>query len=504
MKRILALALALLLVALPALAEPMSYLDYTDDVLEDGSPIYYFKELSMKLPADWQGKVFAMPEEGRTAFYQKASYDKYRAEGLEGGGFLFALGTSVDGSFSRLPAFEYLGYSEESSLNYYLQLPSDYPAYLGDEAIRAEYDAMHAQMSEVVAGVRLYADDAGTIEPDGTGPNDAAEAGAAQEETGITLDKMRYHFEHSALPRYFYDDPANMLSVLKANGVYRLWMALADENRVAYPYVEADFTQNWYEADDGTTILQIGMPAPEVSPQCYRVYMVYNAVAATAGYYTIEYENLLGDCAFTCGWTADMTHMNYGDAAILNPKAGDYDAALLDEARQVAALAGVSGSIRAGGQTGDDGADDLAVIECPEQGFVTKADPAYPWDYQEGTGITIYTEHANSIPYVIVWRGDDLIVEPLEYIREQFTPHMQSQYGEDLVSFVEYEFYDIGGKQLPAGLYTYRLQGHQIDMLRVYDSTGDRTVAYTCKYIQGQGEATLAALDAAVRNFEAM
>ena len=40
-------------------------------------------------------------------------------------------------------------------------------------------------------------------------------------------------------------------------------------------------------------------------------------------------------------------------------------------------------------------------------------------------------------------------------------------------------------------------------MLRIYDSTGKRTVAYTAKYIQGQGEETLKALDNAVRSFKA-
>ena len=80
MKRLTALLLALLALALPALAEPMALLDYTDDILEDGSPIYYFQELSLKLPADWRGKVMAMPGEGGVRFYQIASYEKYAAE----------------------------------------------------------------------------------------------------------------------------------------------------------------------------------------------------------------------------------------------------------------------------------------------------------------------------------------------------------------------------------------------------------------------------------------
>ena len=38
-------------------------------------------------------------------------------------------------------------------------------------------------------------------------------------------------------------------------------------------------------------------------------------------------------------------------------------------------------------------------------------------------------------------------------------------------------------------------------MIRVYENVNGHTVSYTAKYIQGQGEATLAALDAAVQNY---
>lgn len=503
MKKMVALLLALLMLALPGLAEPMSLLDYTDDILEDGSPIYYFQELSLKLPADWRGKVMAMEEEGGVSFYQIASYEKYKAEGIPGGGFLFMLGASVNASFSQLPRFEYLGFSEASVMNYYLALPSDYPAYLEDD-IRAEYDAMADQIDYVVRNAEFYpgtgAEKAANPEPE-AGAQDAA-AG------GVTLAKARYHYEHNALPRYFYDDPANMLRVLEESGTYRLWAALADENGVNYPYEAGDYAERLYTTGDGATLMQIEMPAPGEAPQCYRVYMVYNPATGDAAYYTVEYEGLLGDSAMLCGWSKDREHTVYGGAAVLDRDDANRDSALLAEAQQVARLAGCSPSLTASADAApvpDDAEPDgnLALIACPELGFTTMADPAYSWDYRAGTGISIYTQNEGVIPYVIVFRSEDLLGEPFEYIHEQYTPHIRQKYGQALESFEEIEGYEIGGKALPAGRYSYYVGDTLVDMLRLMDSTGSRTVSYTAKFIHGDGEATLAALDAAIRNFRA-
>ena len=56
---------------------------------------------------------------------------------------------------------------------------------------------------------------------------------------------------------------------------------------------------------------------------------------------------------------------------------------------------------------------------------------------------------------------------------------------------------------LPAGLYSYYVGDTLVDMLRLMDSSGSRTVSYTAKFIHGEGDATLAALDAAIRGFRA-
>ena len=141
------------------------------------------------------------------------------------------------------------------------------------------------------------------------------------------------------------------------------------------------------------------------------------------------------------------------------------------------------------------------VVSCTEQGFSVLCDKEYVWNYSQRDGITIYTEYEGSIPYVLVFRSEDWIVDAADYIEEQFTPHMQKKYGGDLVAYAEYEHYNIGGRDLAAGLYTYRLQGYLIDMVRAYDVQDRQTVVFTAKYIRGQGAATMEALDQAVASY---
>ncbi len=386
---------SLLLLFVPASAEAMTEFDYTDDITEEGCPIYYFPEISLKLPVNWRGKVMAIKGEKGTSFYQTASYEKYREEGMEEGGFLFMLGASVNHSFSELPSFEYLGFCEESAMNYYLMLPSDYPAY-NDPAIRAEYDAMYSQIDYVVENADIYSEDkssdsgiendgrAGNVEntgkiestgkvgsigsigdkgpEDGTWP-DAAEApvpsfaantienaaeGAEEEaeDAGWTPQEVRYQFEHSMLPRYFYEVPEDMMRVMEENGVYALWEVTALENGADPAYSEEDYKEHWYEAQDGTTVLQIDMPEPDANTLCWRIYMLYNVRTGEAGYYTVEYDEFLTESSFICMWDEDRIHTVLEGAPILDRNSDSYEEELQEEAEKIANLAGIPEGLR--------------------------------------------------------------------------------------------------------------------------------------------------------------
>ena len=594
LKRLTALLVVLVLLVSPVYAASTtsgSYFDFTDDILEDGSLIYYFQELSLQLPASWRGSVMALQDERGTSFYQKASYEKYKAEGMDKGGFLFSLGASVNQSFTQLPSFRYLGFSEDSCMNYYLQLPTDYPAY-NEPDIREEYDQMIGEIDYVVDHVKFYpaaggssgdgkaaggadSSSAGTdsgdknsggswqspSETSGSTWPDAAEAEknnglsgrddvtyeekipAESEEASAewTPQEVRYAFEHNMLPQYLYDRPYDLLLGIYKQGLYPLWEMVSSGNGVSPTYKEEDYKVHWYTAAGDTEFVQLELPAPDANTLCYRIYLVYGPGDSSEEdkiiYYTVESDDFMPNTAFLCTWSKDREHSIRGTLDVLDPGDSDFEDALKKEAEEVAKLAGIEGSLKPdtnayGGSAAGNGDDakketasgtgsssddkstsssdkdsiaappaNLQEIACPQQGFTTMADKSYEWDYQVGTGISVYTEKKESIPYVIIYQGEDLIGEPFELIKEQYTPHIKDQYGDDLISFEEKESYEIGGKTLPAGIYTYKLGDYTIEMVRLFDSTGSRTVSYTAKYVKGKGDATLKALDDAVRYF---
>ena len=144
----------------------------------------------------------------------------------------------------------------------------------------------------------------------------------------------------------------------------------------------------------------------------------------------------------------------------------------------------------------------LQRVAYPEQEFSILMDPSYTWTKDVRNGITIYTQHEGSIPFVTVFRSEDWLVDAADYIHEQYTPHMQSQYGENLISHEEFREYTLGGRIMPAAIYSYNLQGYTIEMIRAYDTQAGHTVIFTAKYVQGQGDATLKALDTAARYYQ--
>lgn len=158
MKRVIALLAALLLAVLPAAAGAAEFTpyDYHIKYTANGKYVVYeFPDVALLLPIEWEDAITVEQTDTGTAFFQTASYDRFLEDGLPKGGFLFKLGASEDESFRDRPEYEYIGYSENAGLHFYLGLPSDYEAYVYDPDVRAEYDEMHGQIPGIAQMARI-------------------------------------------------------------------------------------------------------------------------------------------------------------------------------------------------------------------------------------------------------------------------------------------------------------------------------------------------------------
>ena len=171
MKRLITLLIVLLIAAMPAMAEFTPY-DYHIMYTANGNYVVYdFPDVMLYIPIEWEDAITVEQTDTGVAFFQTASYDKFLEDGIPKGGFLFKLRASEDESFRDLPEYEYIGYSENAGLHFYLSMPSDYQAYVYDVDIRAEYDAMNkqiegiAEMAKIHRSMHFYTDGIESTDP---------------------------------------------------------------------------------------------------------------------------------------------------------------------------------------------------------------------------------------------------------------------------------------------------------------------------------------------------
>ena len=156
MKRLIALLVLVLIAVTPALAEFTPY-DYHVMYTANGKYVVYdFPDVMLYIPIEWEDAITVEQTDTGVAFFQTASCEKFLEDGLPKGGFLFKLRSSKDESFRELPEYEYIGYSENAGLHFYLSMPSDYQAYVYDADIRAEYDAMNKQIAGIAGMAKIH------------------------------------------------------------------------------------------------------------------------------------------------------------------------------------------------------------------------------------------------------------------------------------------------------------------------------------------------------------
>lgn len=158
MKKVTAVTVVFLLLisalSISAVANGME--DYNDYIRSDGSYSYYFYPgILITMPEEWYHNTIVKAYENRVIFCHKESYNKWAEEGIENGGRLFTLSYSVNSDFKDLNEMTYIGFDEETALNYYVTKPTDYQAYGSDPEIRAEYDRLFGTADEVIAKIKI-------------------------------------------------------------------------------------------------------------------------------------------------------------------------------------------------------------------------------------------------------------------------------------------------------------------------------------------------------------
>ncbi|MBR5998357.1 MAG: hypothetical protein IK027_04550 [Deltaproteobacteria bacterium] len=143
-------------------------------------------------------------------------------------------------------------------------------------------------------------------------------------------------------------------------------------------------------------------------------------------------------------------------------------------------------------------AEGLKDVHCNEQGFSTKIPEGLSAYWEKGNGLRISVGSPGYVPFVLVWKTGRMNFDPAEYFKRD-AAHMKEKYGDRLRAFSVMEYYEVGGKKLPAARYVYDTNSARLGMMRLIEPQQDYTVIYTAKYINGDDKATLAALDAAVR-----
>lgn len=149
--------------------------------------------------------------------------------------------------------------------------------------------------------------------------------------------------------------------------------------------------------------------------------------------------------------------------------------------------------------------DGFADYTCEEQHFSTKIPLSGTSGYDENNaGLTIYTDVPGYIPYVIVRRRpmDKKFSNPENYLNNVYREYIEESYGDSNLGMNPAKAWEIGGKELLGAKYMYKISDYTIVHLQLIEVRPDGDVEYTVKYIDGEGDATLAAAEEAVRNYQ--
>lgn len=149
----------LLTMGLSLTASAYGFDDFNDYVNEDGTYTYYFEQgITVTMPEEWYQNTFIKTNGDKVTFYHKNSYEKWAEKGHENGGRLFTIGYSVNWDFKDLDEMTYIGYDEETMLNYYAYKPTDCQGFGTDQEIYTEYNELFRSADDIIASVKILSE----------------------------------------------------------------------------------------------------------------------------------------------------------------------------------------------------------------------------------------------------------------------------------------------------------------------------------------------------------
>ena len=146
---------------------------------------------------------------------------------------------------------------------------------------------------------------------------------------------------------------------------------------------------------------------------------------------------------------------------------------------------------------------DLEDVRCDEASFSTKMPAGKSTTYQEDGSLRIWLGDAGYVPNVQIQRRQKKLNNPENYVKNVYTNYMKETYGDRLVGTSLHEYYEAGGKRLLGATYIYKgSSGATINQVHLVEVRDDGDVEYNARFLNDEREATLTALDIAVRYYQ--
>lgn len=146
---------------------------------------------------------------------------------------------------------------------------------------------------------------------------------------------------------------------------------------------------------------------------------------------------------------------------------------------------------------------ELTTVTCAEDGFSVMIPVNCTPQYVPGTGLQVFVETPGYIPYVIVTRrpADKQFSNPTNYLNNIYREYMEDQYGDNMIGTNPAREWEVGGKKLLGARYLYKVGETTVCMLRLIEIREDGDVEYAAKYIDGEDENAMVALDVIVKYY---